>query len=61
MSYHRGTTEPGRCLAETIQEAEARGASAAEIDAIETEWLELHPLMTFNEGSSALYRDITRF
>ncbi|KAF7797177.1 hypothetical protein EIP86_008369 [Pleurotus ostreatoroseus] len=48
--FIRGTTVPGKCLAETIQEAEARGASAAEIDAIETEWLELHPLTTFNEA-----------
>lgn len=46
----RGTTVAGKSLAESIQQAEARGATAAEINDIETEWLESHPLTTFNEG-----------
>ena len=46
----RGTTAPGKGLAESIQEAEAAGATGPEIDALEKEWLEQHPLVTFNEG-----------
>ncbi|KAJ3521989.1 hypothetical protein NM688_g8940 [Phlebia brevispora] len=48
--FIRGTTVPGKGLAELIQEAEARGATAAEVDSIEKDWLETHPLMTFNEA-----------
>lgn len=46
--FIKGTTVPGKGLAEIIQEAEARGATAAEIDKIEAEWLAEHPLCTFN-------------
>ncbi len=45
-----GTTAKGKGLAESIQHAESRGASAEEIDAVESEWLAEHPLVTFNEG-----------
>ncbi|GJE86218.1 isocitrate lyase and phosphorylmutase [Phanerochaete sordida] len=48
--FIRGTTVPGRGLAEVIQEAEATGASNAEVDKLETEWLASHPLCTFNEA-----------
>lgn len=46
----RGTTVQGKGLAEVIQEAEARGATSADVNKIEQEWLEQHPLCTFNEG-----------
>ena len=46
---------PGKGLAESIQEAEARGASGSEIDTIEREWLEAHPLITFNEGPFSVF------
>ena len=46
----RGTTVPGKGLAEVIQQAEARGATGAEVDKVEKEWLEEHPLCTFNQG-----------
>lgn len=46
-----GTTTPGVAMAEEIAEAEMRGASAEEIEAIETEWMKEHELCTFNEGS----------
>lgn len=49
---HRGTTVPGKGLAEIIQEAEARGATAAEIDKVEADWLAEHPLCTFNTGTN---------
>lgn len=48
--FVRGTTAPGKGLAELIQEAEMRGATGAEVDKVEKEWLEEHPLCTFNEG-----------
>lgn len=57
-----GTTVQGKGLAELIQEAEARGATGAEVDKIEKDWLEQHPLCTFNEGKSGLsvtYYDLT--
>ena len=49
-SVLRGTTVPGKGLAEVIQEAELRGATAAEIDKVEKDWLVEHPLCTFNQG-----------
>ncbi|PSS29671.1 hypothetical protein PHLCEN_2v2819 [Hermanssonia centrifuga] len=45
-----GTTAKGKGLAESIQHAESRGASAEEIDAVESAWLAAHPLVTFNEA-----------
>ena len=54
QAHSRGTTVPGKGLAESIQQAEAAGATGPEIDALEKEWLEQHPLVTFNEGAPAL-------
>ncbi|KAI0347990.1 isocitrate lyase [Trametopsis cervina] len=51
--FIRGTTVPGKGLAEVIQAAEARGATGAEVNKIEKEWLEEHPLCTFNEAVEA--------
>ncbi|KAI0690738.1 isocitrate lyase [Cytidiella melzeri] len=48
--FIRGTTVTGKGLAEVIQEAEARGASGADVNKIEQHWLEEHPLCTFNEA-----------
>ena len=50
--FIKGTTVPGKPLAEVIAEAEMDGKSGSEIDAIEKEWLEAHPMCTFNEGES---------
>lgn len=48
--FIKGVTTPGKPLAEAIVEAEAQGKSGPEIDAIEKEWLEAHPMVTFNQG-----------
>jgi len=37
-------------LAQAIAEAEAAGATGAEIDRLEAKWMEEHPLCTFNQG-----------
>lgn len=37
-------------LAEVLQEAESRGASASEVDDLELEWTKNTPLVTFNEA-----------
>ncbi|KAH9929749.1 isocitrate lyase family-domain-containing protein, partial [Fomitopsis serialis] len=39
-----------RGLAEAVEEAEARGAGAAEVGRVESEWLERNKLVTFDEG-----------
>ncbi|TFK77543.1 isocitrate lyase and phosphorylmutase [Pluteus cervinus] len=44
------TTNGSRALAEVIAEAEARGASGSEVDAIEKKWTESHELCTFNQA-----------
>ncbi|EKM61426.1 uncharacterized protein PHACADRAFT_204595 [Phanerochaete carnosa HHB-10118-sp] len=48
--FIKGTIAPGKGLAEVIQEAEARGATGAEVDKIEEEWLAEHPLCTYNQA-----------
>lgn len=45
-----GVTEPGEPLAETLQAMEREGASAAEIDAYELDWVKRHKLVTFDEA-----------
>jgi isocitrate lyase len=40
-------------LAEILQEMEARGATGAEIDAFEAEWVKSTPLLTFDEAAVA--------
>lgn len=39
-----------RALAEAVEEAEASGASAAEVGKVESEWLERNKLLTFDQG-----------
>lgn len=46
-----GTTAEGeQPLSEILQEMEMKGASGAEIDATESEWIKEHKLITFDEG-----------
>lgn len=45
-----GVTEEGDPLAEILQEMELKGASGAEIDAFEAQWVKKHKLVTFDEG-----------
>ncbi|KAH8099737.1 isocitrate lyase [Cristinia sonorae] len=48
--FIKGVTTPGKPLAETIAEAESQGKTGTEIDQIEKEWLEAHPMCTFNQA-----------
>lgn len=50
--FIKGVTKPGKPLAEAIAEAEQHGKTGPEIDQIEKEWLEAHPMCTFNEGQN---------
>ncbi|OMP84768.1 Mitochondrial 2-methylisocitrate lyase [Diplodia seriata] len=45
-----GVTEDVEPLAETLQEMEMKGASGAEIDAFEAQWVKNHKLVTFDEA-----------
>lgn len=46
-----GITEDVEPLAETLQAMEREGASPAEIDAYELDWVEKHKLVTLDEGT----------
>ncbi|KAJ6520327.1 isocitrate lyase [Mycena sanguinolenta] len=49
-----GTTKGGsKGLAQVLADAEARGASGAEVDGLEQRWTEEHPLCTFNQAVEA--------
>jgi len=49
-----GTTTKGTdSLAQVLAEAEAKGATGAEIDRLEREWTESHHMCTFNEAVEA--------
>lgn len=45
-----GTTTPGKGLAEVLMDAERQGASGAQIDNLEAEWISRNQLMTFDQG-----------
>lgn len=45
-----GVTEEVEPLAETLQEMELKGASGAEVDAFEAQWVKKHKLVTFDEA-----------
>lgn len=45
-----GVTEDSAPLAETLQRMELDGASGAEIDKFELQWVKSHKLVTFDEG-----------
>lgn len=47
-----GVAEDVEPLAETLQAMEREGASPAEIDAFEVNWVKEHKLVTFDEGAS---------
>ncbi|KAL0066537.1 mitochondrial 2-methylisocitrate lyase [Marasmius tenuissimus] len=57
--FVKGTTVPGKPLAELIAEAEGRGAEGKEIDRIEREWGEVHRLVTFGEAVEAAIKEST--
>jgi hypothetical protein len=49
-----GTTTRGSVsLAQALSDAEARGASGAEVDELEQEWTQRHETCTFNQGELA--------
>lgn len=50
-----GVTEETEPLAETLQAMEREGASSAEIDAYELDWVKRHKLVTFDEGMLSPY------
>ncbi|KIM24170.1 hypothetical protein M408DRAFT_331924 [Serendipita vermifera MAFF 305830] len=45
-----GTTVSGTPLAEVLDDAEARGLSGPAIDKLEKEWMDAHPLVTFDQA-----------
>jgi isocitrate lyase len=48
-----GTTTKGSSpLAQTLAEAETRGAAGADIDRLEKEWTTSHEMCTFNQGKA---------
>jgi isocitrate lyase len=49
--YILGVTEDVEPLAETLQVMEFEGATGAEIDRYEAEWVKKHELVTFDEGT----------
>lgn len=54
-----GVTEDIEPLAETLQAMELGGASGAEIDKYEAEWVKKHKLVTFDEGLISVYLSCT--
>jgi isocitrate lyase len=44
------TTKDARSLAQVLSDAEARGATGAEVDQLEQDWSASHSLCTFNQG-----------
>ncbi|KAJ6486121.1 isocitrate lyase [Mycena vitilis] len=47
------TSKVNRGLAQILSDAEARGATGADLDVIEQEWTEEHPLCTFDQAVEA--------
>lgn len=50
-----GVAEEVEPLAETLQAMEREGASPAEIDTFEVNWVKEHKLVTFDEGTSTTF------
>lgn len=44
------TTQSTKSLAQVLDEAEARGATGAEVDKLEQDWTADHEMCTFNQG-----------
>lgn len=51
------TNRSSKGLAETIAEAEMRGASGAVVDEIEKKWMSEHKLVTFDQGKVSSFSD----
>lgn len=51
--FIRGVTEDIEPLAETLQAMELGGATGAEVDKYEADWVKKHTLVTFDEGTPA--------
>jgi len=50
-----GTTTKGTdSLAQVLAEAEAKGATGAEVDRLEKDWSDSHEMCTFNQGRDLL-------
>lgn len=49
------TTKSSKGLAQVLAEAEARGASGAEVDRLEKEWTDSHEMCTFNQGAVFIF------
>ena len=49
--FIRGLTDETTPLAEKLQEMERKGALGKDVDAFEKNWIEEHPLLTFDEGN----------
>ncbi|KAJ7044949.1 isocitrate lyase [Mycena alexandri] len=47
------TSKVSKGLAQVLSDAEARGATGAEVDALEQQWTQEHPLCTFNQAVEA--------
>jgi isocitrate lyase len=45
-----GTTIDGSALAEVLDDAEAKGLNGPEVDKLEKDWLDTHPLVSFDEA-----------
>jgi isocitrate lyase len=50
------TSQVSKGLAQVLSDAEARGATGAEVDALEQQWTEEHPLCTFDQAVEAAIR-----
>jgi len=53
------TTKSPTPLAQVLAEAEAKGATGAEVDSLEKKWLKEHELCTFNEGMISYFCSTT--
>ena len=51
-----GVTTRSKGLTPLIAEAEAQGATGAEIDKLEKEWTEANKLCTFNQGQCLFFK-----
>ncbi|KAK1218684.1 mitochondrial 2-methylisocitrate lyase [Marasmius sp. AFHP31] len=57
--FIKGTTVPGKPLAEVLAEAELKGVEGKEVDRIEGEWMREHGLVTFGEAVEAAIKEST--
>ena len=55
-----GVNSSDKSLAEKLQEMETKGATAEQLDKYESEWVESHELMTFDEGIAPVFFHSTR-